>query len=364
MYTATGLISGVVSLLNIVLLLALFKEHRVHQDLSNKSLPKSSVQTELNGTAENKPDYWAVIPSICFFFSIFFIFAVFETMATPYAMHMFAWKKSQATFYVGIILGCAGVLSILVCMLIDIVARRFNERYVLLAGLIVCMCGFGCYLPWGHVLPDIQYAEMSIPETVINSSVTEHKSIEIQTNGRTFNLERIETSSSKFPFNQSPNEANKRTATECRLVKEFEDMSITGVPVRGFNHSNVEAVGCPYSYAWCMYTPRIFLWQFLLGTAFIATGYSTCSVMSYTMYSKILGPKPQGIWMGWLTAAGSLARTLGPVFVSQVYDAFGPRWSFSSLIGIIVVTIVAFIAFFKRLVPFGDIPRNHVQNTS
>lgn len=57
--------------------------------------------------------------------------------------------------------------------------------------------------------------------------------------------------------------------------------------------------------------------------------------------------------MGWLTAAGSLARTLGPVFVSQVFDAYGPRVTFIALIGIIILTIIGLLVVFKRLVPFG-----------
>ena len=56
--------------------------------------------------------------------------------------------------------------------------------------------------------------------------------------------------------------------------------------------------------------------------------------------------------MGWLTSAGSLARTLGPVFVSQVYDAYGPRVTFATMLAIIVVTIVVVIVVFRRLVPY------------
>ena len=35
---------------------------------------------------------------------------------------------------------------------------RFNERYLLLGGFVVCLLGFLVYLPWGHHYPDIQYA--------------------------------------------------------------------------------------------------------------------------------------------------------------------------------------------------------------
>ena len=57
--------------------------------------------------------------------------------------------------------------------------------------------------------------------------------------------------------------------------------------------------------------------------------------------------------MGWLTAAGSLARVLGPVFVSQIYDAYGPRVTFISMINLILVTLVGLTATFEMLVPYN-----------
>ena len=40
---------------------------------------------------------------------------------------------------------------------------------------------------------------------------------------------------------------------------------------------------------------------------------------------QVVGPRPQGFWMGILTAAGSLARICGPVFVSEIYKVTLPR---------------------------------------
>lgn len=56
--------------------------------------------------------------------------------------------------------------------------------------------------------------------------------------------------------------------------------------------------------------------------------------------------------MGLLTASGSLARTLGPVFVSEVYDAYGPRVTFVSMLSMVVVTIIGLVAVFRKLIPF------------
>jgi ceroid-lipofuscinosis MFS transporter 7 len=56
--------------------------------------------------------------------------------------------------------------------------------------------------------------------------------------------------------------------------------------------------------------------------------------------------------MGILTASGSLARAVGPIFVSSVYHSYGPRVTFLSMCGMIILTIGGIAVVFKRLVPF------------
>ena len=51
--------------------------------------------------------------------------------------------------------------------------------------------------------------------------------------------------------------------------------------------------GCPLDYAWCLDTPIIQLYQFLIGLVLLVSGYSMANVMSFAIYSKLLGPKPQ-----------------------------------------------------------------------
>lgn len=61
----------------------------------------------------------------------------------------------------------------------------------------------------------------------------------------------------------------------------------------------------------------------------------------------------QGMYMGWLTASGSGARTLGPVFVSQVYTILGPRWAFSLICVIVLGAIVLLGGLYHRLIAFS-----------
>ena len=60
----------------------------------------------------------------------------------------------------------------------------------------------------------------------------------------------------------------------------------------------------------------------------------------------------QGMMMGWLTASGSLARTLGPIFVSSLYHHVGPLITFSTVDGIIAASIVLLLVSGHRLVPY------------
>lgn len=118
------------------------------------------------------------------------------------------------------------------------------------------------------------------------------------------------------------------------------------------DHSELPT-GCPVEQAWCLYTPVVYMAQFFTAAVLIGMGYPACSVMSYTLYSKILGPKPQGVYMGWLTASGSGARIVGPVFISHVYSYLGPRWAFGLVCGIVLLTITLLGVVYKRLIAFS-----------
>uniref|UniRef100_A0A2I2YEN4 Major facilitator superfamily (MFS) profile domain-containing protein n=1 Tax=Gorilla gorilla gorilla TaxID=9595 RepID=A0A2I2YEN4_GORGO len=173
-----------------------------------------------------------------------------------------------------------------------------GERAILLGGLIVVWVGFFILLPWGNQFPKIQWEDLhnnSIPNTTFGEII--------------------------IGLWKSP----------------MED-------------DNERPTGCSIEQAWCLYTPVIHLAQFLTSVVLIGLGYPVCNLMSYTLYSKILGPKPQGVYMGWLTASGSGARILGPMFISQVYAHWGPRWAFSLVCGIIVLTITLLGVVYKRLI--------------
>ncbi|XP_055241306.1 major facilitator superfamily domain-containing protein 8 isoform X7 [Gorilla gorilla gorilla] len=243
-------------------------------------------------------DQVAVVAINVLFFVALFIFALFETIITPLTMDMYAWTQEQAVLYNGIILAALGVEAVVIFLGVKLLSKKIGERAILLGGLIVVWVGFFILLPWGNQFPKIQWEDLhnnSIPNTTFGEII--------------------------IGLWKSP----------------MED-------------DNERPTGCSIEQAWCLYTPVIHLAQFLTSVVLIGLGYPVCNLMSYTLYSKILGPKPQGVYMGWLTASGSGARILGPMFISQVYAHWGPRWAFSLVCGIIVLTITLLGVVYKRLI--------------
>uniref|UniRef100_A0A2K6UUW3 Major facilitator superfamily domain containing 8 n=1 Tax=Saimiri boliviensis boliviensis TaxID=39432 RepID=A0A2K6UUW3_SAIBB len=246
-------------------------------------------------------DQVAVVAINVLFFVILFIFALFETIITPLTMDMYAWTQEQAVLYDGIILAALGIEAVVILLGVKLLSRKIGERAILLGGLIVVWVGFFILLPWGNQFPKIQWEDLhnnSIPNTTFGEII--------------------------IGLWKSPMEDHNERPT-----------------------------GCPIEQAWCLYTPVIHLAQFLTSVVLIGIGYPVCNLMSYTLYSKILGPKPQGVYMGWLTASGSGARILGPVFISQVYAHWGPRWAFCLVCGIVVLTIILLGVVYKRLIAFS-----------
>ncbi|XP_040822959.1 major facilitator superfamily domain-containing protein 8 isoform X5 [Ochotona curzoniae] len=277
-------------------------EHRVDDSGRQcKSINFEEAHTDEMQFPQGSIDQVAVVATNVLFFVVLFIFALFETILTPLTMDMYAWTQEQAVFYDGIILAALGVEAVLVFMGVKILSKKIGERAVLLGGLIVVLVGFFILLPWGNQFPNIQWEDLhnnSIPNTTFGEII--------------------------IGLWKSPREDHSEGPT-----------------------------GCPIEQAWCLYTPVIHLAQFLVSALLIGIGYPACNVMSYTLYSKILGPKPQGVYMGWLTASGSAARILGPVFISHVYSYWGPRWAFSLVCGIVLLTITLLAVVYKRLIAFS-----------
>ncbi|PVD34965.1 hypothetical protein C0Q70_06246 [Pomacea canaliculata] len=288
---------------------------------------------------------WPFTCTIVLFFVVFFVFTIFETIATPLGMDMYGWSKPQASLYMGIVLAGAGILAIVVFLVVKLLAKRFDSRLLLIAGYVFCFVGFFIFLPWGHKLPVMGYADIVTP---FRPNIT-HTTMALSPRDLTHFLpSRV----------ANGNEIAAPLTSDLRYTQDFRSDPTSLLDVTTSTTTNVTAApeGCPWSFAWCGQVPQVRLQQFLGGTVAIAIGYPVCNVMTYTLFSKVLGPQPQGLWMGYLTATGSLARTLGPIFVSQIYDAYGPRVTFASACAVLLLTVGLCLLSYRRLLPFSDTP--------
>jgi len=123
-------------------------------------------------------------------------------------------------------------------------------------------------------------------------------------------------------------------------------------PINNSTLPTAYLVGCPELYTWCHLLPRLQLAQVVVGMVFLSIGYPLVMVITTTMYSKVLGPLPQGFMQSWFSAVGGMARSTGPALVSYMYVSFGPRWTFGGADALILITMLALCVGYKTLVPY------------
>jgi len=94
--------------------------------------------------------------------------------------------------------------------------------------------------------------------------------------------------------------------------------------------------------------------QFIIASAIQAIGYPIASALLYSIFSKALNPRGQGGKMGWLTAGGSLARMVSPIWATSAWHKGHATLLFFGTGGIVVAALVVEIAFWGFLVPHPE----------
>ncbi|XP_017043162.1 major facilitator superfamily domain-containing protein 8 [Drosophila ficusphila] len=107
-------------------------------------------------------------------------------------------------------------------------------------------------------------------------------------------------------------------------------------------------LGCPITRPWCSELPALTLTQFIIGFALTSVGYPIGVTLIQTIFSKVLGPRPQGVWMGWMTGSGCMSRVLGPLFVGSIYSRLGTYWTFG-ITGFMMFVSMFWLHFSNRL---------------
>lgn len=209
-------------------------------------------------------------------------------------MDQFAWSKTEALYYMGILMSVGAIIACVTFVGIGPLCKKFQERQVLLwGGFFLMVIGRALYIPWGDDTPKM--AELNSTELLSNGT-------EILIN-------------------------NTRFDTDGTIL------------------------GCPPAQEWCRVIPAMTITQFLLGYALTSIGYPIGVTLIQTIFSKILGPRPQGVWMGLMTGSGCLSRVMGPVFVGYIYTRLGTNWTFGFTTVMMAVSMIWLYIYKDRLIP-------------
>ena len=270
-----------------------------------------------------KPNYFGLTGILFGFFIVLFVFVLIETLGTPFVMDQYAWDDNTAMIVVGVALSVGGILSIFSFIASGYLSKKIDERKVmLLVGLLPTIIGTFLFIPFAGGDIKMQVCE---GDNSTNSIVTTEATTSINENIPLFNanykISYLDTDETSFY-----NSGGHTTGSNCSL-------------------------GCPTSQEWCRTENKLEIPQLTVAFIIVILGYPIANSLSQSIFSKMLGPKPQGIWMGILTGVGSLSRVTGPIFVSYVYTSFGTTVTFAIMTGTMVFAMVELVILYKYLVP-------------
>lgn len=303
MYTAPGWLNVFLALFNLILFMP-----RFFQD----ARIAAKEQMLLHGNESEKAAWKAIKPDLVvawvLIFSLFvfvFNFVLLEGLTTALTMDQYAWTKKEALQNIAYIMTAGGVIACVTFLSVNPLCKRFKENDVLIyGGFMLMVFGRLVHIPYRNELPKLAY----------------------------------------------PKE------------KLFENGTMIT-----FSDDDDEVLGCPVSQEWCLKTSKLGFPEFILGYMLTSVAYPIGLSLIQTIFSKVLGPRPQGNylvhqlyaifdyflkignWMGIITNAGCLSRISGPICVIWLYTKYGPLLIFSILLVITIIPLGCLLILKERL---------------
>ncbi|CAL4211548.1 unnamed protein product, partial [Meganyctiphanes norvegica] len=330
MYTAAGWVSALMGVLNLIILLPFFfKEYYIAE---KEQAMVSQGKEEVKLPAPNMKGLGSIL---CGYFCSIFVYVLIESMATPLVMDLYGLAETEAVTSVGVALMAGGGVSVVMFLTAAFLTKKFDERLVMyVVGFVPLIIGCVLFIPFsGPAIPT--YSES---DNVVNNIT------EVMSTVSTLASEGMSTVSTL---------ASEGMSTVSTLSTEAT-VSTVGPVIN---------LGCPVdTQPWCEDIPATHLEQLLVGFVICIAGYAAAQALTQAIFSKILGPKPQGIWFGVLTGMGSLSRIIGPIFVSAIYTNLGTIVTFSTLTGIMVFSLIVLLIFHKHMEPMDTGSPNNNNN--
>lgn len=272
---------------------------------SSEEIKEALVENDT--TCRIKTDYVAIVFLVISYFFILLIYVIVETLIVPMCLDLYAWSFEFSVKVVGIGLTVIGMIAFCMFILAGRLSKYFNDRKVfILCGLLPLALSLLIFLPMHGDTPKINYC-------------------------------------------------NGTSLAHNNDFEDYQDSNVTLRVRRSAAASNECGCGCPYTQEWCFYTPIIQISQLIVASCVMTIGYPVSVSLAGAIFSKMLHSKDQGLWMGLLTSAGSLSRFIGPIFVSYLYTAKGPLWTFGTLFSLLVLVLIQNSIFYKRLAPLDTL---------
>lgn len=213
------------------------------------------------------------------------------------SMDQFAWSHFEALYYMGLIMTSGSIVSLSSYIMLPALCRRFRDSHVLIfVGFLTLIIGCSLNIPFR----DGNTPKMKGP----------------------YNFAMVDTAA--LSQNYTIDTTNSFELVDFPLSSIARNVTLDSL-------DSVELVGCPASQEWCQTTPALPLTQFIIGFVFTSFGINVSLTVIQIIYSKILGCRPQGVWMGVFSGFMTVARILGPIFSGYIYPPYGMYWTFGSM---------------------------------
>uniref|UniRef100_A0A914YT60 Major facilitator superfamily (MFS) profile domain-containing protein n=1 Tax=Panagrolaimus superbus TaxID=310955 RepID=A0A914YT60_9BILA len=127
-----------------------------------------------------------------------------------------------------------------------------------------------------------------------------------------------------------------------------------------------ETFGCNTDkFTWCQSLRPVNVFLYYI-SYIIALGFAfpIMNITTTTLFSKVLGPRRQGLQQGLFQVSGGVARMVGPIVISILYTSSGPRWAWHLEILVIGITLLFWFIFYRRMIPFQFKKKTSVPSTS
>ena len=270
-----------------------------------------------------KPDYIGVFALLFAFGTIVFIPAIRETLATPLVADQYGIPDSQAVFSASLVISFAGLLAIIIMLFATRFTNEMDDRKAMIwVGFVPLVVSIALHYPIGNK-----------PISIANCS---SNSLESTTYGSLL-IDDV------FPKDNTAIKYEEYTTPW--ILNEITSLSPS-------SNSSEECYGCPYEIQpWCLDTPQITPTQLIIVYLLTRSGFSIAMACSQALFSKILGPSPQGVWMGVLSGSASLARIIGPIWISYIYEEYGTIYTYLTLFCLEIIGTLVLLIFYKHLSP-------------